>query len=67
MRTAVQGRGPLACLKDHGSRLLLFVLKAEVLLMCSNPTLEVTAAFQRPFEFLSDYSRAVYNFGPSQG
>lgn len=67
MRTAVQGQVPLACLKDCDSRLLLFELKAEVLLTCSNPTMEVAAAFQRPFEFLSDYSRAVYNFGLSQG
>lgn len=43
LKTAVQGQAPVACLKDRHSRLLLFVLKAEVLLARSNPTWEVTA------------------------
>lgn len=61
-----RARGHWLALKDRGSRLLLFVLKAEVFLTCSNPTLEVTAAFQRPFEFLSDHG-TVCNFVLSQG
>lgn len=52
------GLGPLACLKDV--TLGCCYLSGRPRFFSHVPTLEVTAAFQRPFEFLSDYSRAVY-------